>query len=161
MLENNWMLIFTLQTSVGCIVKVRLFSDHLPAYLSEELSRCDWHLITLSPGFLCFDSHSFWPIQYNICSCILLLLLEQYLIPQIIFVHWHCLRSILNFCPCSSWEEQVIMEAQTVGLQSTARSWHSFLEVQFRITEHWIGAADVRTCSLVYLMLMSIKLQQG
>lgn len=59
MLENNWMLIFTLKTSVGCIVKVRLFADHLPAYLSEELSRCDWHLITLSPGFLFFDSHSF------------------------------------------------------------------------------------------------------
>lgn len=55
MLENNCMLIFTLKTSVGCIVKVRLFADHLPAYLSEEL-RCDWHLIRLSPGFLFFKS---------------------------------------------------------------------------------------------------------
>lgn len=57
MLENNWMLIFTLKTSVGCIVKLRLFADHLPVYLSEELSRRDWHLIRLLPRFLFFDSH--------------------------------------------------------------------------------------------------------
>lgn len=51
MLENNWMLIFMLKTRVGCIVKVRLFADHLPAYLSEKRSRRDWHLIDLHQDF--------------------------------------------------------------------------------------------------------------
>lgn len=51
MLKNNWMLIFTLKTCVGCIVKVRLFADHLPAYLSEKLSRRDWHLIEFHQDF--------------------------------------------------------------------------------------------------------------
>lgn len=51
MLENNWMLIFTLKTCVSCIVKVRLFADHLPAYLSEKLSGRDWHLIDFHQDF--------------------------------------------------------------------------------------------------------------
>lgn len=51
MLENKWMQIFTPKTCVGCIVKVRLFADHLPAYLHERLSRRDWHLIEFHQDF--------------------------------------------------------------------------------------------------------------
>lgn len=51
MLDNKWMQIFTLKTCVGCIVKVRLFADHLPAYLRERLSRRDWHLIEFHQDF--------------------------------------------------------------------------------------------------------------
>lgn len=161
MLENNWMLILTLQTRVGCIVKVRVFADHLPAYLSEELSRHDWHLIRLSPGFLFFDSHSFWPIQQDICSWILLLVLEQYLIPQIVCCSLVWLEEYLKpFAPSLAGKHRSLWGPK-LGFESTARSWHSFLKIQFRITERCICAADVKTYSLVYLALMSIKIQQG
>lgn len=160
LLENSWMLIFTLKTSVGCIVKVRLFADHLPAYLSEELSRRDWHLIRLSLGFLFFDSHSFWPIQWDICRWILLLILEQYLVLQIIFCSLAFLEECLKpFAPAAAGKHKSLWRPKLWGFK--AQPDPDTASLQFRITEHWIGAADVKTCSLVYLVLVSIKLQQG